>query len=130
MDSCHDRHSGQRLRPRLVLFKELNLLFVGLAIADLGFCFHYLLQEVMLAHSVFSNGNLTQPIHVTQSTLQEHHFPRWCVINGDHADGGSNRPIQLTVVSPDSSRKSVDHNFCVAIVDSMFDFRSSGYMGI
>ena len=45
----------------------LSLLFISLAVADLCFCCHFLLQEVMLAYPVFGAANRNDTFHVTNT---------------------------------------------------------------
>ena len=45
----------------------LSVLIVSLAVADLCFCSHYLLQEVMLAPFVFDHGKRNNPIRFTST---------------------------------------------------------------
>jgi hypothetical protein len=47
----------------------LSMLIISLAIADFCFCLHYLLQEVMLAESIFDSGR--QSLYNVTSTEKQ-----------------------------------------------------------
>lgn len=48
----------------------ISLLIVSLTLADLLFCCHYLLQEVMLVYPVFVSGNRNQTFYLTKTDHQ------------------------------------------------------------
>ena len=121
---CSRKQSGQSL---------LSVLIISLAVADL-FCCHFLLQEAMLAKSVFAGNQENATIYVTilddRLCMPQCFVLRVRLVQRDHADGGGYRSGHLLFLSLTSIWKP---NSCLLPCDLLavlLGFRRGGCVEI